>query len=64
MLLVLKFSTDLAITGTLAAFLRPFTVSAQLLLDPEELIELVDPNGCKPDDIQLELLGCVLKLEV
>ena len=64
MLLVLKFSTDLAITETLVAFFRPFTVSAQLLLDPEELIELVDPNGCKPDAIQLELLGCVLKLEV
>ena len=33
----------------------PFTVSAQLLLEPEELIELVDPKGCKPDEEQCAL---------
>ena len=57
--LLLKFSTDFAAIGTLDVELSPFTVSAQLLLELDELIELVDPNGCNPGSMLLAPDNCV-----
>jgi hypothetical protein len=54
-IITLRFSTDFAAIGTLDVVLSPFTVSAQLLLEPEELIELVDPKGWKTDGLQFEV---------